>query len=121
MRASHLATTIIVSLSSIVLAASCIQASSESDREDTADNAIPEASELGDLTENNEDPAADGLSPKAIGLTTRDLCIAAADGGIPVKEAFCRSVLVPPALKRSCWARVLESRTEWIGWCWLWF
>jgi hypothetical protein len=57
---------------------------------------------------------------EAGGLSAGDVCLAAASG-IPAREAFCRSAMVPPYLKQSCWAHVLTTRVEWIGWCSLYF
>ena len=116
MRIHRIIAALVLSLSCALSAAACVQsAERSSETEGTAGAPTAETTNENDLSFGPQLPAL------GVALTTRDVCIAAAAGGIPTKEAFCRSILVPPALKRSCWARVLETRTEWIGWCWLWF
>jgi hypothetical protein len=101
----HLAAAVALSFGCLLVAASCVQGQEVSETESVG----------------GDTPAIEPKDDEELGgLTTGDVCLAAASG-IPAREAFCRSALVPPYLKQSCWAHVLLTRVEWIGWCSLYF
>ena len=73
------------------------------------------------VTRDSEDVGSElggsaGEDAQEMGGVAQQICVAAA-ASINTREAFCRSVLVPPYLKQPCWSKVPESAAQWIGWC----
>jgi hypothetical protein len=111
MRANRITAAIAVSLFCALSTASCVQSPYPSEANGVHERAVGTENE-GSLDFESEPP--DGAAvPQGL---ARDICYAAA-GGLEARREFCRSALVEPTLKQSCWAHTLESRVKWIGWC----
>ncbi len=107
MRSTHVVTAVVTSLSSALLTASCVQSPVPCDEaECSADDAL--------FTEITADDDPTEAVPLGVAL---ELCVAAGKAGLDARRDFCNSAFVAPEQKRSCWAHMLLSRAEWIGWC----
>ena len=110
MRRSRIATSALAFLSCGIVAAACVQVP-----ETESGSGPTSAVETRDSEDTESEPGGSSGEESPVALV-RDLCIAAVVS-IDAREAFCRSILVPPYTKQACWARVLQSPASWIGWC----
>jgi hypothetical protein len=108
MRTNQIVAALVVSFSCALLTAACVQSPEPSSETDGAAGGTPFIERRAD-----DDPYEVAV-PLGVAL---DPCIAAGKAGLDARRDFCNHAFVAPEQKRPCWAHLLLSRAEWIGWC----
>lgn len=108
MRTNDVIAAVVVSFSCALLTAACAQSSEPSSETDGADGITTVIETRAD------DEVYDVAVPLGVAL---ELCVAAGKAGLDARRDFCNPAFVAPEQNRPCWAHLLLSRAEWIGWC----